>query len=314
MNSVDTKKTIDVNFDSIVGNTHHYGGLAYGNIASIKHKHRVANPKMAALQGLHKMHVLMQLGIPQAILPPHYRPHLGFLRELGFSGKTEDILRSAYTHQIELLSAAFSASAMWVANAATVAPSVDTVDGKIHITPANLISHLHRSLEPSFTKKILKSVFKSVDLFTIYDPLPQQQTFSDEGAANHLRFVSPHSDEGVHLFVYGKPSFDNARTSYRFPARQTLEASMAIARRHGLNTHQVIFAQQNPVAIDVGVFHNDVISVNNAHVFLYHEKAFLNTTQIIRQLQETLGGSLCPIQVADSELSLSEAVNSYLFN
>jgi succinylarginine dihydrolase len=307
-------RSIEVNFDSLVGNTHHYGGLSYGNMASLKHKHRIANPKMAALQGLNKMHELMLLGVPQAILPPHYRPNITFLRQLGFLGTNEEILRSAYTHQIELLSAAYSASAMWAANAATVSPSTDTADGKVHFTPANLISYLHRSLETEFTQKLLKKIFKSSAHFCIQSPLLAQKTFSDEGAANHARFFSPQTNIGVHLFVYGKSAFDETRTSHRFPARQTLDASMAIARRHGLDTHHVVFAQQNPVAIDLGVFHNDVISVNHEHVFLYHEKAFLNTTQVIRQLQEALDESLCPIQIADSELSLTEAVNSYLFN
>lgn len=306
--------TIEVNFDSLVGNTHHYGGLSYGNMASLKHKHRIANPKMAALQGLKKMHELMLLGVRQAILPPHYRPNMTFLRQLGFSGTNEEILRSAYTHQIELLSAAYSASAMWAANAATVSPSVDTMDNRVHFTPANLISHLHRSLETEFTHKLLKTLFKNANHFSIQAPLPAQQTFSDEGAANHARFFSPQTGVGAHLFVYGKSAFDATRTSHRFPARQTLDASMAVARRHGLDTHYVIFAQQNPVAIDLGVFHNDVISVNHEHVFLYHEKAFLNTNQVIRQLQEALNESLCPIQIADSEISLVEAVNSYLFN
>jgi succinylarginine dihydrolase len=256
----------------------------------------------------------MQMGVRQAVLPPHYRPNIHFLRQLGFSGTTKEILKSAYTHQIELLSAAYSASAMWTANAATVSPSTDTSDQLLHLTAANLIGQLHRSLEADFTHHMLKTLFHHTDHFTVHDPLPAQQTFSDEGAGNHARFFSPKTKLGTHLFVYGKSAIDTLKTSHRFPARQTLEASMAIARQHGLHTSQVIFAQQNPVAIDVGVFHNDVIAVNHEQVFLYHEKAFVNTPQVIRQLQEASDECLCPIQVGNSELSLTEAVKSYLFN
>ena len=46
----------------------------------------IKNPKKAALQGLKKMKLLMELGFPQGIFLPHERPHLGFLRDKGFKG------------------------------------------------------------------------------------------------------------------------------------------------------------------------------------------------------------------------------------
>ena len=48
---------------------------------------------------------------------------------------------------------------MWVANVATISPSGDTEDGKLHITPANLPSQFHRSIEPHRTAATLKRVF-----------------------------------------------------------------------------------------------------------------------------------------------------------
>lgn len=307
-------RSFEVNFDSLVGNTHHYGGLSYGNVASTQNQYQTANPKAAALQGLQKMRTLIELGIKQAILPPHDRPDLSFLRRIGFSGSNADILRSAHTHHLEYLTACYSASSMWAANAATVSPSTDTSDGKVHFSPANLVSHLHRSLETPFTYQVLKHIFSNEKYFTVHEPLPSQATFSDEGAANHTRFALNDTESGINLFVYGRSIFDNAVTSHRFPARQTLEASLSVARRHKLMPANIIFAQQNPVAIDVGVFHNDVISVGHQNVFFYHEKAFLNTPQVIRQLQDTMQEKLCLIQVGDSELSMIEAVKSYLFN
>lgn len=308
----------EVNFDGIVGNTHHYGGLAYGNTASIQNKGKPANPKAAALQGLEKMATLMRLGVKQAVFPPPFRPDLRFLHNLGFRGKTEDILNNLQMHQPELLHAAFSASSMWMANGATVAPSCDTEDGRLHISPANLVSHLHRAIEAPFTTQVFRQIFADPECFCVHNPLIAQSSFADEGAANHLRLVNASlysdGDKMAHVFVYGRSAFGDLKSSHRYPARQTLEASLSIARRHRLPNQQVIFAQQNPIAIDTGVFHNDVISTAHNQVFLCHEKAFINTAQVIRQLQDALESNLCLIQVADSELSLAQAIQSYLFN
>ncbi|MEE9452218.1 MAG: N-succinylarginine dihydrolase, partial [Gammaproteobacteria bacterium] len=130
-------KTYEVNFDGIVGPTHHYGGLAADNVASKKHALQISNPKAAAKQGLEKMTFLIRLGLKQALLPPHERPNLAFLKRLGFSGTPEKILCNAFKADPKLLTAVYSASSMWAANAATVSPSVDCKDRRIHVTPAN---------------------------------------------------------------------------------------------------------------------------------------------------------------------------------
>src|ERR1700722_11320852 len=139
-------KAVEVNFDGLVGPTHHYAGLAFGNLASKANAYKVSSPKQAALQGLKKMRLLMELNIPQAVLPPHERPSIKTLRNLGFVGKDIDMLKSVYKVAPSLFSAVYSASSMWVANAATVSPSVDSQDGRVHLTPANLITNFHRAL------------------------------------------------------------------------------------------------------------------------------------------------------------------------
>ena len=88
-------KAYEVNFDGIVGPTHNYAGLSYGNIASQKHRHAVSNPKAAALQGLAKMKYLADLGVKQAVLPPPLRPHFPTLRRAGFEGSDADTAQSA---------------------------------------------------------------------------------------------------------------------------------------------------------------------------------------------------------------------------
>src|SRR5580765_1835136 len=113
----------------------------------MKHAKSVSNPKQAALEGLAKMQFLADLGVKQAVLPPHERPHLPTLRTLGFSGRDAEILAKVKKNDPTLLAAVSSASAMWAANAATVSPSGDSGDRRVHFAPANLISTFHRSLE-----------------------------------------------------------------------------------------------------------------------------------------------------------------------
>ena len=62
------------------------------------------------------------------------------------------MLKGVFETSPELLSACSSASSMWTANMATMTASSDSKDGRCHITPANLVSTLHRSLEPIYTK------------------------------------------------------------------------------------------------------------------------------------------------------------------
>ena len=123
-------KAFEVNFDGLVGPTHNYSGLSYGNVASIGNQSSESNPLEAVLQGLQKMKTLSDLGLKQGLLPPQERPDIATLRRLGFSGSEKDILESAGKSSPAVLSAISSASCMWTANAATVSPSADTSDGK----------------------------------------------------------------------------------------------------------------------------------------------------------------------------------------
>ena len=66
----------EINFDGLIGPTHNYGGLSEGNVASQKNIDQVSNPKMAALQGLQKMELLLDEGLHQGIFLPHERPCL----------------------------------------------------------------------------------------------------------------------------------------------------------------------------------------------------------------------------------------------
>jgi succinylarginine dihydrolase len=278
---------------------------------------QVSNPKAAALEGLAKMKRLHDLGVPQGVLPPLVRPVLSPLRRQGFTGSDAAVLRSASRQAPELLAACWSASAMWVANAATVTPSSDSEDGKVHVTAANLVSKFHRALEAQQTASLLRRVFRG-DAFRHHPLLPRTPRFADEGAANHCRLCVDHGGPGVHLFVYGRDAVAAAPAPRQFPARQSRQASEAICRVHGLARGAAILSQQNPDAIDAGVFHNDVIATSHRDVFFYHEFAYVDTRRVVSLLSEAFaertGRLLNLLEVSSQEIPLELAVRSYLFN
>ncbi len=299
----------EMQFDGLVGPTHNYAGLSTGNVASTHHGGQVAHPRLAAMQGLAKMRFVHELGVDQAFLPPLDRPILTALRDTGLTGTDDDVITAAANTAPLMLAQASSASSMWTANAATIAPSCDSNDGAVHVTPANLLSKAHRALEPLQTSALLKTALPCA---THHPPLASM-ALRDEGAANHTRL---HTDQGVvHLFAYGTDEDDpTAPAPQKFPARQTRAASDTIARQHQLADDRVLLVQQHPDVIDAGVFHNDVISVGTGRVLLAHEHAFLDTDAVITMLADRLGPTFEPLVVTDAMLSVDDAVQTYLFN
>ena len=308
----------EFNFDGLVGPSHNYAGLSFGNVASFNNVKSASNPRHAALQGLAKMRELAARGFAQAVMPPQARPNFRMLRRIGFSGTDADVLAQAWREAPVILSCAWSASPMWTANAATVSPSSDTADGRVHFTAANLNNKLHRADEHVQATRTLRALFANPERFVVHEPLPSTPAFGDEGAANHTRFASSHGAAGVEFFVYGRVEFDpSAPAPKKYPARQTLEASQAIARLHGLDAARTVFAAQNPDVIDQGVFHNDVIAVGNGNVLFYHEQAFADeatTLDALRRAMDAVDADLAPVRVPTGAVPVADAVASYLFN
>ncbi|MGB0453175.1 MAG: N-succinylarginine dihydrolase [Bacteriovoracaceae bacterium] len=312
-----SQNSFEVNFDGLVGQNHNYAGLSHGNVASMKHSKEVSSPKKAALQGLMKMKALSDMGIRQAVLPPHFRPHLKMLQKLGYKGSPENFIPRVALENPSLLLSCYSSSAMWTANAATVSPSANTKDRKVHFTPANLVSKLHRSIETQFTAKVLKSIFKNPKHFRHHAPLPHMNEFGDEGAANHTRLCSDFGQKGIEFFVYGK-SDKALNLPEKYPARQDLKASKLVSELHLLKHENLVFAQQNPDCIDAGVFHNDVICVGHKDRILVHERAYINTEKTLKELKKKFKNitnqELKVILVKDKDVTLKDAVDTYLFN
>lgn len=301
------------NFDGLVGPTHGYAGLSEGNIASMQHRGAPANPRAAALQGLDKMRRVWELGGAQAVLPPQPRPAVDWLRRLGFTGDDAEVLRRCLKEDPELLRIASSASAMWTANAATVAPSSDTADGRVHLTVANLATMPHRSIEAPITQAVLERVFADATHFVVHPALPCSPPLFDEGAANHTRLET--SRARVHLFAWGRATLPGtALGPSKFPARQGEAASRAIARLHGLRPEEAWFWQQNPVGIDAGAFHTDVLAVGEGSFFMAHAAAFTDQNAKLQRLRERLGPELRVVVADETELPLADAIASYPFN
>ncbi len=285
---------VEINFDGIVGPSHNYAGLSLGNLASTKNAGQVSRPRRAALEGLDKMRANLALGLTQGIFLPHPRPHRAWLADLG-----TDIEEA----EPALAANAMSASAMWAANAATVSPAPDAADGKCHLTVANLRTMPHRSHEWPATLAQLQLAFGS-DAFAVHGPVPP--AFGDEGAANHMRLAPAHGEPGVEIFVYGV-------SGGAFPARQHIEASKTIARRHRLDADRIIFAEQSERAIAAGAFHNDVVAVANERVLFAHEHAFADKASLVEACERLVPGFEY-VEVSEGDVPLGDAVKSYLFN
>jgi succinylarginine dihydrolase len=287
----------EYNFDGLVGPTHSYAGLSHGNLASAAHAGHVGNPRAAALQGLEKMRFVASLGAYQAVLPPQPRPDVAALRSLGLTGDDRAVLAMAAREHPQLLRLCSSASAMWTANAFTV---------------ANLVSMFHRSLEAHTTTRVLRRIFADRERFAVHPALPAAELLSDEGAANHTRLCTEAAT--LHLFAYGRSTFRPGALPRSFPARQSREASEAVSRLHRLLPEQCLFRQQDPAGIDAGAFHTDVLAVGNANFLMLHERAFVETQTLLEQLQRRLGDGLRLCVASEGELAAATAVKTYPFN
>lgn len=284
----------EINFDGLIGPTHNYAGLSPGNVASTRNSGAVSRPRDAALQGLGKMRANLQLGLAQGWFMPLDRPDIAWLEALATS---QD---EASAH---IRAAAWSASAMWAANAATVSPAPDTHDGRCHLTVANLMTMAHRSHEWPGTLAQLRLAFAGDD-FAVHGPVPPP--YGDEGAANHMRLAPEHDESGIELFVFG-------RSGGAFPARQHEEASRAIARRHGLDPARTLFIEQNPDAIAAGAFHNDVVAVANQRVLFCHELAFADRDGAYAVIRAAAPWAEI-VEVSNDAVPLADAISGYLFN
>lgn len=299
----------EVNFDGLIGPTYN-DGLAAG-VAPSQRAGSTTNPKAAALAGLAKIRLARSLGLVQAVLPPQPRPNVDWLRRIGFTGDDERVLRSAGEGDGMWLRLCSNPSSMWAANAATVAPSSDTRDGRVHIVVANLQHMLHRAQEPEVTHAVLSAIFRDEARFAVHAPLPAVHQLGDEGAANTLR-LQVGGRPAVHVFAWGRGAYAR-HAAARFPARQTIEASQAQARLLQLDPARVLFPQQHPDGLDGGASHTDVLAVAHGSLLLIHELALRDVGGVLTELRRRLGSALQVALARNADLPLQDAVATSVF-
>jgi succinylarginine dihydrolase len=306
---------IEIAIDTLPGPTHTFSGLSQGNKASQANKLCTSSPKQAALECLRKMEIVASFGIPQFVLPPFPRPDFATMQQFELAKTKRGSFSKMKAEFPDVLRACFSSSSMWSANVATITPSIDTSDKKIHITPANLGSHLHRSSEVKGSSFLLQYFFKRVKNHTLHPPLPSCLEYFDEGAANTLRLSSSSSSNGLQIFVFGRK---NTQPNVAKIARQAELASKMIAAQHMIPSDTLLFLEQHQGAIEAGAFHNDVISFAHKNIFAFHEKAFENSCEsiqdIINRYEKLFQEPLYILPVHSTQLSLEEAVKCYFFN
>jgi succinylarginine dihydrolase len=278
----------ELNLDGLPGPTHHFGGLGYGNRASKANANSVSSPLRAGLQAIEKLKRMVDLGGVQGVLPPHPRP-----------------VALANGQRI------YSSSAMWTANAATVTAARDSTDRRVHFTPANLVSNLHRAVETPFTTRLLRTLFADPSFFVVHDPVVN--SFPDEGAANWTRLQGPNGN-GLYIAVYGRSVGNPTPLPPTVVPRQSREALEWIISQHGLDPSSVLMVQQAPAAVESGVFHNDVIATGFGELMMMHELAYTVPFGDIEAAIRNKLPSARVIEFLNEELSLSDAVDSYWFN
>jgi succinylarginine dihydrolase len=171
----------------------------------------------------------------------------------------------------------------------------------------------HRAIEADTTHRVLRAIFADEGRFAVHAPLPGAGPFGDEGAANHTR-LEVEGRPAVHVLAWGRKAYGEFDAPARFPARQTLEASQALARLHQLAPAQVLLPQQHPRGIDAGAFHTDVMAVGNGAFLMLHELAFLDREGLLKSLREKLGPALKVEVASEGELPAEKAVKAYPFN
>lgn len=300
---------VEVNFDGLVGPT--YNDALSAGVAPSQRSGSVTNPRAAALAGLAKIRLGRSLGLHYGVLPPHPRPNLDWLRRIGFGGDDAAVLRGAASGDGMWLRLCSNPSSMWAANAATAAPSSDTRDGKVHVVPANLQHMLHRAQEAEVTHAVLAAIFRDPQRFVVHAPLPPVPQLGDEGAANTLR-LHVGARPALHLLAWGRGAYARAAAA-RFPARQTVEASQALARLLELDPAQVLFPQQNPDGIEAGATHTDILALAHGPHLLIHELAFRDFDGVIADLRRRLGSGLQVAIARSTELPVQDAISTSVF-
>lgn len=200
---------------------------------------------------------------------------------------------------------------MWVANAATIAPSADTLDGKVHLTVANLNNKFHRSLEAPVTESLLKAIFNDEEKFSVHSALPQVALLGDEGRQTTIVSAVITVNRVCNFLSTGEKKA-------MIPGLPLSGATDSRSQRGGGKAESGEsptgdFRPAKPGRYRPGRFHNDVIAVSNRRVLFCHQQAFARQSQLLANLRARVNGFMA-IEVPATQVSVSDTVSTYLFN
>jgi len=154
--------------------------------------------------------------------------------------------------------------------------SGDTVDAEFHFTPANLVNKFHRFDRTWNHRGHFTSHVKDDKHFAHHAALPSCGSPLVWRRRKTIRvFATNYGEQGHWIFVYDGRAFKQQRVS---PANSLLvtplEASQAVARRHGLLSGQVVYAQQNQLLLTPVYSITTFIAVGIVMQHFYHQEAF----------------------------------------
>lgn len=302
---------------SLLAPNYTFGGLSYGNTASMNSAFLESSPKKGALQTIELMHSIIDEGSPVICIPSQVRPLISTIADMELNLSSQSNLDLFWEKNKGTASALFANSSIWMANSGTYIPPSDSSDGKGHIVPANLSYTLHRSFESKYHYKMLSKLFADIEEIIVHKSIYSHSFLCDEGAANHMRIAPKGVKGGIHIFIWGYDPEEISPTK-KFPARQSLWASEQVAAKGMLDDSSTLCVQQNPSTIDLGVFHNDVIAMSHFDFLCIHEEAYVNQEYFLNNIKNSFknkfGTELKVVVVNSSELSVQDAVNTYFFN
>ena len=103
-------------------------------------------------------------------------------------------------------------------------------------------------------------------------PIKNISGYGDEGAANHLRVSAQHLTAGLSDFCLSEAlHLKFIKASLLAKQKKSLKRFQL---QHQLDPDRVLFLKQNEQAINSGSFHNDIVSLANEEVFIFHQEAF----------------------------------------
>ena len=308
----------DVNFDGIPGPTHNYSGLARGNLAAEQHaqsgrqsaRRSVAGTRQDA--GARRTRLSAGGAAAARATVRSGAARAGLRRQRRRSRRARGARRAARCSP-----PAQSAAAMWVANAATVSPS-----RRHRRRPRSFHAGEPRQPFPPLARGADHDASAARDLRR-RDALRGARSAArgaavrrrGRGESHAVRARRRNARRRVLRLRTRGARRSGKRAASVYPARQTREASEAIARRHGLDPARTVFAQQNPgrdrrrrlpQRRDRRRRRRDCCSATSARS---------STSRLCsRSSPPRVGPEFHAIVARASELGVADAVATYLFN